>query len=116
MDQRQLEGIRTTLEAERVNLEHQLADHGVPAGAEGIEVDIDEGFADSGHATAERSQLISLVEQLRDAHADTVRALRKIEEGTYGRCERCGETIPPERLEAMPRARLCVPCKQAAGS
>ena len=116
MDQQQLDAIRRTLDAERVNLEHQLVEHGVPVGTEGIQVDTDEGFADSGHATAERSQLISMVEQLQEAHSDTVRALAKIDEGTYGKCERCGETIPPERLEAMPRARLCVPCKQAIGA
>jgi len=39
-------------------------------------------------------------------------ALRRIADGTYGRCERCGTEIPAERLEALPHARLCVPCQQ----
>jgi len=37
-------------------------------------------------------------------------ALRKIEEGVYGRCERCRRPISPERLEALPEARLCQSC------
>jgi RNA polymerase-binding transcription factor len=39
-------------------------------------------------------------------------ALSKIDKGTYGTCERCGNPIGPERLEAIPYARLCVSCKQ----
>lgn len=42
--------------------------------------------------------------------ADVDRALAKIEEGTYGVCDRCGAEIPPERLEAIPWAALCVGC------
>ena len=37
-------------------------------------------------------------------------ALSKIEKGTYGRCEKCGGKIEPERLEAMPEAVLCIKC------
>jgi DnaK suppressor protein len=37
-------------------------------------------------------------------------ALRRIDDGTYGRCERCGAKIPPARLEAIPYATRCVPC------
>jgi DnaK suppressor protein len=40
------------------------------------------------------------------------RALEKIEDGTYGLCERCGQPIPEERLDAVPYATLCVSCKQ----
>jgi DnaK suppressor protein len=39
-------------------------------------------------------------------------ALRRIADGTYGRCERCGGEIPAERLEVLPQARFCVPCQQ----
>lgn len=42
-------------------------------------------------------------------------ALRRIAEGTYGACERCGTQIPPERLEVLPHARFCVPCQQKQG-
>ena len=65
--------------------------------------------------TAERSQQITLVEQLRTRRADIIAALRKIDDGTYGKCESCGQEIPIERLEAVPAATLCVSCKQQAG-
>ena len=39
-------------------------------------------------------------------------ALEKIDEGTYGLCEECGETIGLERLKALPFATLCIDCKR----
>jgi DnaK suppressor protein len=38
-------------------------------------------------------------------------ALRRLDDGTYGHCRRCGGVIPTARLEALPEARLCVPCQ-----
>ena len=40
--------------------------------------------------------------------------LRRIADGTFGRCEECEEMIPPARLEAIPTATLCVRCQTAA--
>ena len=40
------------------------------------------------------------------------KALRKIKEGKYGICEKCGEPISPERLEAFPSATSCMKCKE----
>lgn len=39
-------------------------------------------------------------------------ALRRIDQGTYGRCEGCGAEIDPARLEILPYATLCIKCKQ----
>ncbi|GIF01045.1 TraR/DksA family transcriptional regulator [Paractinoplanes rishiriensis] len=39
-------------------------------------------------------------------------ALRRIAEGSYGRCAGCEDAIPAERLEVLPHARFCVPCQQ----
>ena len=44
---------------------------------------------------------------------DIADALQKIEDGTYGECENCGEDISIARLEANPIAKLCVDCKSA---
>jgi RNA polymerase-binding protein DksA len=38
-------------------------------------------------------------------------ALRRIKEGTYGKCHICGKNIGKDRLEAVPHARLCIECK-----
>ena len=37
---------------------------------------------------------------------------RRLEQGSYGLCEQCGEAIPEERLEAMPDTTLCIPCQR----
>ena len=115
MDQEQLESLRSALEAEKTSVDRQLAEHGAPAEGSNVEVDVDEGFADSAHATAERSQTLALIDQLHEHHRDIEAALARMDEGVYGKCENCGQDIPFERLEARPTATLCVKCKQAAG-
>jgi RNA polymerase-binding protein DksA len=109
------EGIKAQLQTELEAVEHQLEEHGVELDGDGIEVRVDEGFADSAQATTERSEFLALVEQLRGQRADLVAALTRIDEGTYGKCENCGNAIPFERLEARPTARLCVTCAQQSG-
>ena len=117
MDTDALASIRARLEDEKAALERQLIEHGAVIVGEGLEVQVsvDEGFADSAQATAERSELLAIVDGLRNMYADVTHALEQIEQGTYGTCERCGNDIPIERLEALPTARLCVGCKQLAG-
>lgn len=116
MDQKQLDEARARLEAESAAVDRQLLDHGVEVeGDENVSVEAHEGFADSAQVTAERSQHITMVEQLRVRRTDIGQALQKIDEGTYGKCESCGKEIPAERLEAVPAATLCVDCKQKAG-
>lgn len=57
--------------------------------------------------------LNALIATSRQAIADTTQALRRMSEGSYGRCDRCAGDIPVERLEIRPQARYCVPCQQA---
>src|SRR2546429_3608195 len=44
---------------------------------------------------------------------DVVSALQRIDDGNFGSCERCGETIADKRLEALPFARHCIECQRA---
>lgn len=64
------------------------------------------------------------VERMTDAyHARTIhatvaeidQALERIDAGAYGRCVRCGNMIPEERLQLVPWASLCVPCSAKPG-
>jgi RNA polymerase-binding protein DksA len=103
---------RARLEEELQSLEQQLREHGVDPQGEGIEVDVDEGFADSAQATTERSELLALIEQLGTTRQDVKAALQRLEDGTYGKCINCGKDIGVERLEAVPAAGLCLDCKQ----
>ncbi len=45
---------------------------------------------------------------------DVVLALQKIEDGSFGDCERCGEAIAEKRLDALPFARYCITCQRLA--
>lgn len=69
---------------------------------------VDQHPADVGSETFERTKELSLQEDLDGRLADVTRALDKLDSGTYGTCETCGEPIPDERLEAVPAARFCV--------
>jgi DnaK suppressor protein len=98
---------RDLLEEERSDLLSKLAELG---GAQGDGLTYDSNFADSSQVTAERSEAEALVASLSETLEDVERALAKLEEGTYGRCESCGNEINPVRLEAMPAARYCINC------
>ena len=112
MQEEKIGDLRERLEEDRASLVHQLSDLGANVAGDRVDLDVDEGFADSAAATAERSEKLSLVDQLKVTYQDVIEALRKLDEGTYGKCERCGRDIAEERLEAIPSARLCVSCKQ----
>ena len=77
------------------------------------EMGFDEEYADAGTATFEREKDLSLVNNLRDLMEKIEKALTKIDEGTYGLCDRCGKPIEKARLKALPYANLCLKDKQA---
>ncbi|MFG1812868.1 TraR/DksA C4-type zinc finger protein [Kribbella sp. NPDC049174] len=68
--------------------------------------------ADVGSTTLERDHEMSLANNARDMLDQIERALSRIENGTYGICESCGNAIGKGRLQAFPRATLCVSCKE----
>jgi DnaK suppressor protein len=55
---------------------------------------------------------MSLANNSRDLLLQVERALARLDAGTYGRCENCGNPIPKARLQALPAATLDVACKQ----
>lgn len=71
--------------------------------------------ADTGDP-GEAHHRAALLAATRRSLAQITGALRRIAEGTYGRCARCGNPIPIERLEALPRAQFCVPCQELVGN
>lgn len=75
--------------------------------------DHDGDEVDAGAKAAYREHQISLVASISDRLAQVERALERLEAGSYGTCEECGEMITPERLEVFPSATSCVTCKQA---
>jgi DnaK suppressor protein len=102
--------LRASLEAERVNLQSQLGELDVESDTN----DFDENFADSAQVAAEQGENRALAGSLRDQLDDVDRALAKLDDGTYGQCENCGQEIGEARLEAMPATRYCITCAARA--
>lgn len=73
-----------------------------------VDTDADEGDPD----LAEREKNLALLTVLERKLESVNMALRAIEKGLYGICERCGEPIDPARLEVRPDATLCLNCQR----
>jgi RNA polymerase-binding transcription factor DksA len=58
----------------------------------------------------ERAQVAANLQRARTRLEDLDWAIERLNEGDYGRCERCGQPIAPERLAARPAARTCIAC------
>jgi DnaK suppressor protein len=67
--------------------------------------------ADTGSSTFERDRELALAAGILSRIRQTEHALARMDAGTYGLCERCGQEIPAARLEAFPSVTLCVACK-----
>jgi DnaK suppressor protein len=98
---------RVHLQEERQRVQDQLRD--LRSGPD-ASLDFDGGFADSSQVTAERAELEALSVTLGETLDELDEALRKLDDGTFGACEDCGNPIADARLEAMPTARLCIGC------
>jgi DnaK suppressor protein len=118
MEAAELTRFKELLEEQKEHLRKQLSDMGADPDQENTVdgLNLDFGFADSAQSTAERNKVLAVIERLRENLHDVDLALSKIEKGTFGICERCGEPIGAERLEAIPYARLCMSCKQKESS
>ncbi|HWG72850.1 MAG TPA: TraR/DksA C4-type zinc finger protein [Acidimicrobiales bacterium] len=87
-------------QADSLALEHEPGD-----------VQFDEEGGEGGTSNVDRELDLVLSAQALSAIAEIDRALGKIDAGSYGRCEQCGNEIVAARLQALPHAALCVTCK-----
>ena len=112
-----IESAEKALRKEREQLVHQLDELGAAETGD-LRADIDFGgsFADAASVTAERTEVLGLVESIKSQLDDVDKALAHIAAGTYGICDRCGNEINPDRLEFRPASVLCVNCKSKAAS
>jgi RNA polymerase-binding transcription factor len=115
---KELKVLKDDLQAHRKDVEKQLAEISENTFASDQtdmtgEMGFDEEYADAGSATYEREKDLSLVINLRDLLEKIEKAVTKIDEGTYGVCDRCGKPIEKARLKALPYANLCLKDKQA---
>ncbi len=118
LTKKELDDLKARLLAERKDLQAQYTELEETTFATNQseltgEMGFDEEYADAGTATFERERDLSLVNNLRDLMERIDKALVKIDEGTYGLCDRCGRPIEKLRLKALPYANLCLKDKQA---
>jgi DnaK suppressor protein len=102
-----MDDIAETLHAKRAELlqkmgvlEERPADHG--------SISFGKRVGEGTSMAVDRLSQVAVHDRLQNALADVERALTKLEEGSYGRCDVCSEPIAEERLEALPWAVRCV--------
>jgi RNA polymerase-binding protein DksA len=92
------------LEALRRDFESIVSSSASAAGAD------DEHDPEGSSTAFDRQHVAALLDQARDHLAEIDRAVQRLDEGTYGRCEHCGRPIGPGRLAARPAATTCIAC------
>ncbi|MFG2620226.1 TraR/DksA family transcriptional regulator [Streptomyces sp. NPDC048507] len=95
--------LRAELDASEVAITGLMRDSGDGAG---------DDQADTGTKNITRESELALAANASSMLEQTERALERLEAGTYGLCENCGKPIGKARMQAFPRATLCVDCKQ----
>jgi DnaK suppressor protein len=98
-----IDGLRADIAAAESEVAERLGDSVAAAG---------DDTADAGAKTYQREYELAQTENARDLLDRSEQALARIDAGTYGVCESCGQPIGKARLQAFPRATLCVTCKQ----
>lgn len=104
--------LRKEVETERETVIAELEQLGADPYSEKVQriAGIDDNFADSAAATAERSEALAFIDNARERLAAADEALERMDDGGYGTCVDCGAQIPIARLEARPMSVRCVDC------
>lgn len=113
MEKELLQKIKDGLLEEKAKLEKELGEIAKKKGKKFVPIYPEYGNKDEENAAeiAEYEVHLALDKNLEGLLTKTIRALAKIENGTYGKCDSCGKEINPERLEAFPSAGLCIVCQ-----
>jgi len=114
----EIKELRARLEEERVELDTQLTTivedtFATTQSDLSGDVGLDDESADAGTATFEREKDLSIENNVRDLLQKIERALRRMDEGTYGVCDICGKPIEKARIKALPYVDLCIKDAQA---
>jgi RNA polymerase-binding protein DksA len=98
----EIERLKTEIASSEAAVAGLMRDSGDGAGDE----------ADTGSKNITREYEMALAANTRETLTQAVHALQRLDEGTYGRCEACGRPIGKARMQAFPRATLCLDDKQ----
>ncbi len=103
-----LKAVREELEELKANAmerKEKLARH-----VEHREEPLSQDFAEQAVEMENDETMVALADEMNAVIHDATRALQKLDDGTYGQCEECGENISEERLAVLPAAALCIDC------
>ena len=101
--------LRRELEEKRDKVEAEMARLSAPPKETGG-ISFGKRVGEGTSMAVDRLQEVAAHDKAQAVLAEATRALKKLDEGTYGRCDDCGQDIAAERLEALPWATLCVGC------
>ena len=116
MEATKLNDLRRALEERRVEVQGEIDRMAAELRTIGIDQEDEKGsvgnhFADDGSNVMEAERLTTISDDFRDVLAQVEGALQRMDNGTYGSCQRCGKSINEERLEAFPYVALCIDCQ-----
>ena len=118
LTKKELADLRIRLDEERIQLDTQLTTIETDSFAStqsdsSGDVGLDDEPADAGTATFEREKDLSIENNVRDLLHKIDRALKRMDDGTYGVCDVCGKPIEKARVKALPYVDLCIKDAQA---
>lgn len=108
--------LRVALEERRTEIERELASMAAEIQSIGQDQGDEKGslgnhFAEDGSNLMEAERLSTISADLQEILIQVNDALERMDEGTFGTCERCGRPINQERLQAFPYVRFCIECQ-----
>ena len=117
MNKRKMTTLRNRLEGRKAEIESDVSYMADEMRSIGVEQDDENGalgnhIAEDGASVAEAERIVTVTEDLQDILAQVDAALERMNEGTYGVCQRCGQKIGEERLEAFPYVAYCITCQE----
>ena len=104
-------GARARLEHERASLQSDIAALAADNQAQQDDYGVGNHLADDATEVFSRERNLALRSNTQDLLEQVEAAIKRIDEGHYGICARCGQPIAPDRLEALPYAIYCISCQ-----
>ena len=102
-----MEDVRSTLSAKLAEIDAESSAMSAPP-TDTANISFGKRVGDGTQMAVDRLAQVAVHGKLQATRVDVVRALEKLDEGSYGVCDVCARPIPPRRLEVLPWAVLCV--------
>lgn len=116
MNARKQKKLRQELEDRRAEIESDVSYMAKEMRSIGVEQDDENGslgnhIAEDGSSVSEAERIVTITEDFQQILAQINSALERMNEGTYGTCQRCGKPVGEDRIEAFPYVAFCIECQ-----